>query len=319
MSEKITKNKILIIGIAGGLAQITSRIILQNNPDAEIYGVDNRDVPEVELKGLTCIKMKFSRGNFEKLFREHEFDVVYHLARISHSNIGPQDLRKRLELSVMGTSRILDLSLRFGIKKLIVLSTFHVYGALSDNSIFLDENAPLRASVKHAELRDVVEMDQICTNWMWKNQEQVETVVLRPCNIIGSQISNTMSKYLTSHFAIRPLDYNPVFQFIHEFDMANILYRSINEVPTGIYNIAPDEVISIREAKKEINIPSMPLPIFALSPVALAVKKLWNFPDYLLEYIKFSCIIDNSEIKKYIKDDLFRFTTREALELLKLR
>ncbi len=319
MSEKITKNKILIIGIAGGLAQITSRIILQNNPDAEIYGVDNRDVPEVELKGLTCIKMKFSRGNFEKLFREHEFDVVYHLARISHSNIGPQDLRKRLELSVMGTSRILDLSLRFGIKKLIVLSTFHVYGALSDNSIFLDENAPLRASVKHAELRDVVEMDQICTNWMWKNQEQVETVVLRPCNIIGSQISNTMSKYLTSHFAIRPLDYNPVFQFIHEFDMATVLARSLDELKTGTYNVATDEFISLGDALKIVGVKGIPFPVSVAKPLNSLLKKgNLDIPDYLIEYLKNSCLISNKSLKSFLGEDFNRFNIKQALNLLKI-
>lgn len=79
----------------------------------------------------------------------------------------------------MGTNRILDLCERSGVAKVIILSTFHVYGALSDNSIFLGEDAPLRASIRHPELRDVIEMDQICTNWMWKNQKSISTVVLK--------------------------------------------------------------------------------------------------------------------------------------------
>jgi arginine repressor len=36
------KNKVLIIGIAGGLAQITARVLLQNNPDWHIVGIDSR-------------------------------------------------------------------------------------------------------------------------------------------------------------------------------------------------------------------------------------------------------------------------------------
>ena len=47
------------------------------------------------------------------------------------------NIRKRLNLNIMGTNRILDLSLKFKIKKVIVLSTFHVYGALPDNPTFL--------------------------------------------------------------------------------------------------------------------------------------------------------------------------------------
>ncbi len=311
--------KILIIGIAGGLAQITSRVILGNNPESEIYGIDNRTPPEVDIKGLTCIKMKYSRGNFEKLFREHEFDVVYHLGRMSHSTIGNNDLSKRLELSVMGTNRILDLSLRFNVKKLIILSTFHVYGALPDNTIFLPEDAPLRASMKHSELRDVVEMDQICTNWMWKYQDTMSTIVLRPCNIIGSQISNTMSKYLTSSYAIRPIDYNPVFQFIHEFDMATVLARACTDLPTGIYNVATDDFISLNDALDIVGSKGIPFPISVAAPLNQLLKKInLDIPTYLIDYLKNSCLISNSSLKKHLGEDFYRFKIDQALNLLKI-
>lgn len=311
--------KILIIGIAGGLAQITSRVILGNDPDVEIYGIDNRTPPETNLKGLTAIKMRYSRGNFEKLFREHEFDVVYHLGRMSHSTIGSNDLSKRLELSVMGTNRILDLSLRFNVKKLIILSTFHVYGALSDNSIFLNEDDPLRASMKHSELRDVVEMDQICTNWMWKYQDTMSTIVLRPCNIIGSQISNTMSKYLTSSYAIRPIDYNPVFQFIHEFDMATVLARACTDLPTGIYNVATDDFISLNEALDIVGSKGIPFPISVAAPLNQLLKKInLDIPTYLIDYLKNSCLISNSSLKEHLGEDFYRFKIDQALNLLKI-
>lgn len=58
--------------------------------------------------------------------------------------------------------------------------------------MFLKEDAPLRASFKYAELRDVVEMDQMCTNWMWKNQNNIETIVLRPSNIIGLRLKTQL-------------------------------------------------------------------------------------------------------------------------------
>lgn len=321
MKEVINiKKKILIIGIAGGLAKITARVILQENPDWEIIGVDSRELKTNEMiKGLTTVKMKFSRGNFEKLFREHDFHTVYHLARLSHSSTTQGDLRKRLELSVMGTNRILDLSLRSGVKKLIILSTFHVYGALPDNSIFLKEDAPLRASMKYGELRDVVEMDQICTNWMWKYQDKMSTVVLRPCNIIGSQISNSMSKYLTSQFAIRPIDYSPVFQFIHEFDMATVLARAATDLPTGTYNVATDDFISLKDALNIVGVKGIPFPISFAGPVNRLLKKAnLDVPEYLLDYLKNSCLINNELIKEHLGDKFYRFKIEQALKLLKM-
>ena len=316
-----TKNKILIIGIAGGLAQMTARLILTENPSWEIIGIDSRDISKVPpLKGLTVVQLKYSRGNFENLFRSHDFETVYHLGRISHSSNTHNVLAKRIELSVMGTNRILELCERSGVKKVIILSTFHVYGALPDNSIFLNEEAPLRASLRHPELRDVVEMDQICTNWMWKNQNTISTVVLRPCNIIGTQIQNAMTRFLAGPVALSPADYNPFFQFIHEFDMAQILYKVLNDVPTGTYNVAGSDFISFREALDVVGTKGIPFPMVLAGGLNSVLKKInIDVPDYLLDYLKFSCLISNHELTKHLGPNFLRFSIKEALEMIKLR
>lgn len=312
---------ILIIGMAGGLAQITARLMLSENPTWKIMGVDSRSIDKVApLPGLTTLSMKYSRGNFENIFRSHKFDAVLHLGRISHSSNDADVLAKRLEISVMGTNRILELCLRSGVSKVVILSTFHVYGALPDNSIFLTEDAPLKASIKHPELRDVVEMDQMCGQFMWKHQNELSTVVLRPCNIVGTQIENTMSRYLTTPMALRPIDYNPFFQFIHEFDMAQILCSSISKLPTGTYNVAGSEFISLREALDLVGSKGLPFPI-SLAKGMNDVLKLMNIqvPEYLLDYLKFSCLIDNQNLRRHLGDNFLRFKLRETLELIRLR
>jgi UDP-glucose 4-epimerase len=315
------KKKILIIGIAGGLAQMTARLILSENPEWEILGIDSRDVSKVpKLPSLTALELKYSRGNFENLFRTHRFDVVYHLGRLSHASNTHNELAKRIDLSVMGTNRILDLCERSEVKKVIILSTFHVYGALPDNPIFLNEDAPLRASIKHPELRDVIEMDQMCTTWMWKNQNSISTVVLRPCNIIGTQIQNSMTRFLAGPIALSPIDYNPFFQFIHEFDMANILYKAMVSIPIGTYNVAGDDFISFRQALDVVGTKGIPFPMFMASGLNSALRKFKiDVPDYLLDYLKFSCLISNHELKKHLGENYLRFSIKEALELIKLR
>ncbi len=313
--------KILIIGIAGGLAQMTARLILTEHPDWEIIGIDSRDVSKLpQLPNLTLLNLKYSRGNFENLFRTHKFDVVYHLGRISHSSNEQNVLAKRIDLSVMGTNRILDLCERSEVKKVIILSTFHVYGALPDNSIFLTEDAPLRASIRHPELRDVIEMDQMCTNWMWKNQNTISTIVLRPCNIIGTQIQNSMTKFLSGPVALSPMDYNPFFQFIHEFDMAHVLYQSLTKLPIGTYNVAGNDFISLREALKVVGTKGVPFPMMLGGGLNRLLKRFnIEVPEYLLDYLKFSCLISNSELKKHLGPNFLRFSIKEALELIKLR
>lgn len=311
---------VLVIGAAGGLAQITIGLLSKYYPDLQVIGIDNRSIAHLPQREKVNLQpMSYTRGNFEKLFRDYSFDVVFHLGRLSHTRQNAKySLTERLDLNVMGTNRILDLSLKFGVKKVLILSTYHVYGALADNPVFLNEDQPLRASIKYPELRDVTEMDQVATNWMWKHQGEIETVVLRPCNIIGPQINNSITQYLKSSYAPVPIDFNPMFQFIHEFDMARALIECVDHVPTGNYNVAPNESISLRKAREYIGRPGVPVPITVLEPAAHIVKRLWSFPNYLIDYVKFSCIISSSALGKHLPQNNYRFTTKEALELLKI-
>jgi len=89
-------------------------------------------------------------------------------------------------------------------------------------------------------------------------------------------------------------------------------------VKTGIYNVAPEETITLKEAKELVAHSYVPFPVSILSPVAKIVKKLWTFPDYLIDYIKYPCIIDGRELMRNLPDVELRFTTKQALKLLRL-
>lgn len=314
--QKVLKS-VLIIGIQGALAKITAEILIKKHPQIRIHGVDSRKIEGVPNRTqLTFQQMKYTRTSFEKIFREHQFDTVLHLGRLGHSPaIG--NVHKRIDINLVGTNTILELAQKFQSKKVVVLSTHHVYGAHADNSMFLREDAPLRGSFKYAELRDVVEMDQMCTNWMWKNQNHIETVVLRPCNIIGPQIKNSITQFFKTHYAPLPVDYNPMFQFVHEFDMANIIVESAERLKTGIYNVAGDDVISLHEASNIIDVKKLKVPIFIVEQLAKILTPVWKFPHYLIDYLKYPSTLDNSELKKNLGENIFRFSTKEALELLK--
>jgi UDP-glucose 4-epimerase len=310
---------VLIIGIQGALAKITCELLIKRHPETKIHGVDSRVIDQtLHPDKISTQQIRYTRTNFEKIFREHQFDTVLHLGRLGHSPM-TGNINKRIDINLVGTNTILELAQKFHCKKVVILSTHHVYGAHSDNPMFLKEDAPLRGSFKYPELRDVVEMDQMCTNWMWRNQQQVETIVLRPCNIIGPQIKNSITQYLRTPLAPLPVDYNPMFQFIHEFDMANIVVESAEKLKTGIYNVAGDDVVSLSEAVDIIEVKKLKLPILVVEQLAKIMTPMWKFPHYLISYLKFPATLDNSEIKKLLGDDIFRFSAKEAIELLKYR
>jgi len=113
------------------------------------------------------------------------------------------------------------------------------------------------------------------------------------------------------------LDYNPAFQFIYEADMARILVRSILEVPTGVYNVTPDETILIRDALKLCGNRGLPLPLFVVTPITRLFNKVGNaFPDYLFEYLKYACLIDNKLMKGYLGKGFLKYNIKKTLQSL---
>jgi UDP-glucose 4-epimerase len=312
---------VLIIGGAGGLSQLVSHYLIGKYEDVKILSIDQRRKPFTypQLRQLEFRQIRYTRSQFEKVFRENQFDVVYHLGRLSH--IMPtteQSLAKRLDANVMGTRRVLGLCRRHGVKTTVILSTFHTYGALPDNPVFLSEEAPLRAAQKYSDIRDIVAMDRVATSYMWKYQNEMNTLVLRPCNIIGPNLNNAMTNYLTAKIAPYALDFNPIFQFIFESDMAQILVDCIHKLPTGVYNIAPEDFISIRDAIKIAGGPGLPFPMLAAGLVATPLNFFTNLiPEYLIDYLKYSCLIDNELLTEKMGNP-FKYTVKQALESLRL-
>lgn len=308
--------------MAGGLARLTTKQLLKDHPECQIYGVDSRYIPPENLydERVQTRRIRYTRGHFEALFRDHDFDTVLHLGRMSHNRINPRaSLEQRLDYNVMGTKIIMDLILKFSIKNFMILSTYHVYGAYADNPVFIDEESSLRASLKYPELRDVVEMDQQASNWLWKNQQKVKGIIFRPCNIVGPNIKNVMVEYLRSKIAPLPMDFDPVFQFINEYDMARLISYSIENIPAGIYNVANgSDVMTLKDAKKRVEKRHIPVTLSLIAPIVRLINySPWSVPDYLLDYLKFSCVISGDALAKHLPEDFMQYDTERSLKTLK--
>lgn len=308
--------------MAGGLARLTTKRLLKDYPDCFIYGVDSRYIPPENIydERVTTRRIRYTRGHFEALFRDNNFDTVLHLGRMSHNRLNPRaSLDKRIDYNVMGTKIVMDLIVKFGIKNFTILSTYHVYGAYADNPVFIDEEASLRASLKYPELRDVVEMDQQASKWLWKHQQKVKGIIFRPCNIIGPQINNVMVQYLRSKIAPLPVDFDPVYQFINEYDMAKLISYSIEHIPAGIYNVAHGkEIMPLHDAKKIVESKHIPIILSVIGPLAKMINySPWSVPHYLLDYLKYSCILSDEQLKKHLPEDFFQYSTIESLKALR--
>lgn len=285
MTEQRRPN-ILITGAAGALAQ---QVINRLRETCDLVAVDFRE--QVYLgDDIPSYCIDFNKRVFEDLFRRYKFDGVIHLGRINSSQLTRM---RRYNANVLGTQKLLDLSHKYGIRRVLVLSTYHVYGAIAYNPALIDEEAPLKGANLSMDLLDSVELENLANIYLWRYPE-LNITILRPCNIVGPGVRNSISTLLGSHRAPVLAGFSPMMQFIHIDDMADAIVLAYGKSTRGIFNVAPEDWVAYQRALelcgcKKISIPSIP-PV--VPRMILRAIKLRSFPSYLMQFFKYPVVID---------------------------
>ena len=142
--------KILITGGAGFIGSHVVRRFVNKYPDYQIFNLDNLTYAG-NLENLTDVDSKpnyhFIKGDIAdqdfimKLFQEHQFDGVIHLAAESHVDRSITDPMTFVHTNVLGTVHLLNAARtiwngNWEGKKYYQISTDEVYGALGDTGSF---------------------------------------------------------------------------------------------------------------------------------------------------------------------------------------
>lgn len=316
-TPKKTRRKphVLITGAAGALAQ---QVINHLSDSHQVVAVDFRK-ETFHSEDIPSYKLDYNKRVFEDLFKQYRFDSVIHLGRIQSSE---ETIQRRYNANVLGTQKLLDLSHKYGVSHVTILSTFHVYGADAYNPALIDETAPLKAAELTQDLVDSVELENLANIYLWKYPD-LNITILRPCNIVGPGVNNTISRLLSSKFAPCLLGFSPIMQFIHLDDMAIAIERAHRKRKRGVFNVAPSDWVAFQDALELAGCTTIPLPsIPPILPRMLAkVLNMKSFPAYLLNYYKYPVVIDGSHFEKefdfkprYLLKEIFR-TYRDMKEV----
>ena len=284
MAEKKT---VLVTGAAGSLAK---RVIARLHGKYHVVAVDFRQKVETDAD-IPSYKVEMFKRGFEDIFRNHKIDAVLHIGRIFAHESTRQN---RYNANVLGSKRLFDLCRKYKVGQVLVHSTFYVYGASPYNPALLDEEAPLKASDVTADLVDTVELESLAKIHMWRYPE-LNMTILRPCNVLGPGVRNSMSLLLSRPLAPVLMGFSPLMQFLHVDDMADAMFTAFEKNKPGIYNVAPDDWVAYQEAVAQCGCKRLPLmSVPPVLPKLISGLLNWNafFPPYLINYFKYPVIID---------------------------
>lgn len=305
---------ILVTGAAGALAR---RLIDRLRPEQPIVAVDFRRRADFD-PDIPSYRIEMEKRGLEALFRRHRIGSVVHLGRIfAHE----QSRQRRYNANVLGTKHLFELAQKYGVGHMVVHSTYSVYGASPYNPALLDEDHPLKAGEWTEDLIDAVELENL-TQIHLRSDAALRVTLLRPCNILGPGVRNTLSLMLRRAWAPVMAGYSPMMQFLHVEDMAEALLKVLQSPQTGVFNVAPADWVPYPEAVRLCGCRAIPLwsssRLSSLLGRALGNNSL--LPSFMVPYLKYPVVIDGERFRERFGwapqrrlDDLFAHYRRSKL------
>jgi UDP-glucose 4-epimerase len=300
--------KVLVTGSSGYLGQRIVALLSQDPEVKEILGLDlvpPRTGPDklIHLKHDITIPFDTSCEGV---------DVAIHLAFV----LNPMaDERQQERINLGGTANFIDAVRRHRVPVVLGLSSATAYGAYPDNPEPLLETHPLRANDGYPYARDKVRQEAMFGTL---RESGVTVKLLRPVVVIGPNIGNFISRYLTRPVVVAALGHSPPGQFVHESDLARAVVTLIRSGGPGPYNVAADGFLDVDTMARKLGrrVLRLPLPVMRAVIGAgwrLQLKSVTEAPAGMVDYVAYPWIVDNSRLKKETGFQ-YRYTTEQAFD-----
>jgi UDP-glucose 4-epimerase len=291
--------RVLIAGISGGLGILVMRRLLAREGAYDIVGLANSPLEDARRNEVEFHELDISKKKGEDLFRPGDIDAVIHLAFQDDPRVSSSE---RYRTNVLGTMHLLDWCAKYFVKRVIVVSTASVYGALQDNPTLINEEAPLRGDLSNPGMRDRVEGDRYAQAWMWKYPD-IRTVILRPVHVLGRYVQSGFKSYLQLKVVPVMLGFDPMMQVVHEEDVARAIQLALERPVSGPFNIVGQSALPLREILRELGTEVIPVPhIGGLQVMELLWRVgLARFPAAQADFVKFPLVVSGERAKRELR------------------
>lgn len=300
MQEKITSQKperVLITGNAGALGKALVNELLKD-PNLSLIGVDRRPL-DTTPEGLTHYPLDLRRKSAIEVLRKIKPQSIIHLGVIRNPQTHRRKRANAYYFNLESTTQLLRLAENLAIKKFIFLSTANLYGPSPNTQGLLNEDLPLHGANKSPEFRDLVSLDMMMQSFFWK-QPKTQTIILRPCHIVGPDLRNAPSRYLKLDTIPTILGFDPMLQLLHEADLIRAIVQSLRSKERGVFNLAGSDVAPLSRIIKALNRPTIALPerLLKLLAASTLLSRQSHFPVGEIDHLKYSCIIDDKRARE---------------------
>ena len=181
---------VLITGVAGLLGSRLADWILENKPEYNIIGIDDLSggFKENINPKVDFFQQNLVDSSLDHLFNRYQIEYVFHFAAYAAEGLSPFIRSYNYDNNLKSTSRIVNMCIKYDVKRLVFTSTLAVYG--HGNGGIFDEVQQQSPIDPYGVAKYACEMDiQIAGE-----QHGLDWCIIRPHNVYGIK-QNIWDKY----------------------------------------------------------------------------------------------------------------------------
>ena len=260
---------------------------------------------DARLPGVEYLARDVRAAGLAEVLRVYRIDAVAHLASI----VTPGRRSSRAHeysVDVLGTKNVLEACVEAGVAKFVVTSSGAAYGYHSDNPPLIDEDWPLRGNREFAYAWHKRLVEEMLAEYRAAHMGMGQ-VVLRVGTILGETTRNQITDLFDQPRLIAVRGSDSPFVFAWDQDVVACLVRALEPGREGVFNVAGDGALGIREIAARLGKPCLELPAWAIGG-ALALLKPLGLSQYgpeQVRFLRYRPVLDNRRLKQ-----VFGYTPR---------
>lgn len=290
---------VLVTGAAGYLGSLLVKKLVENKVAYGIGNIVATDVREMREKlDIIFEKIDVRDQGVLELLQKYKIDTIVHLACI----VSPgKKSNRELEYSVdvIGTQNMLKAASAAGAKRIIISSSGAAYGYHPENAKWLTEADPIRGNYEFAYSYHKRLVEEELARYRASHPE-LEQTIFRIGTILGANTNNQITDLFKKPVQIGISGSETPFVFIWDQDVVDCFIKAITSEKTGIYNLAGDGALTLKERAKLLKKPVINIPAKVIQTGLIVLKKigLTQYGPEQLNFLRYRPVLDNSKLKK---------------------
>lgn len=304
---------VLVTGVSRDLGRRAARALAATPGVDRVIGVDVVP-PHGDIGDVSFVRADIRNPVIAKVIAKEDVDTIVHMSVIATpGSAGGRHTMK--ELNVIGTMQLLAAAQQApGLRHLVVKSTSTVYGASSRDPAMFTEDMEPRRQPRSGYAKDAAEVEGYVRGFS-RRRPDVRVTLLRCANVIGPHVQSPITSYFRMPVVPRVFGFDPRLQFLHQEDLLGVIQHATLAGPSGVFNVAGDDVLMLSQAIRRLQRPSVRLPGFAVGNLGSVLRqaRVADFSPEQLGLLTYGRGIDTTLMRDVLGFEP-RYTTAEAFE-----